>query len=245
MKPPSWTPFASRQTDPYRFLAYWANEKAFFRVSGNRMLSRLLKCRLTMPTGGRTRVHRRRQRGQSLVEFAISSTVLLLLVMGLLDLSRAFYFSVSLQGAAREGARHGAWFNTASRENNFLDDADVMTAVKQGLYGAGFQDSQIHLMNAGGCLAPTDGNGVSNKPYPAAAFPAASQNVNVYICYTAPNGSASGTMPTHPTDNSYWLGDINVALLMRFQLITPFIQSLFGSGLNLAYNEHFTIQGKP
>src|SRR5207244_5995114 len=103
------------------------------------MLSRLMKVRLTMTAGCSTRVHCRRQRGQSLVEFAISSTVLLLLVMWLLDLARAFYFSVSLQGAARESARHGAWFNTASRENNFLDDADVMTAVKQGLYGAGFQ----------------------------------------------------------------------------------------------------------
>src|SRR5205814_8513346 len=113
---------------------------------------------LTMPALSRTRVHRRRQRGQSLVEFAISSTVLLLLMMGLLDLSRAFYFSVSLQGAAREGARHGAWFNTAARENNFLDDADVMTAVKEGLYGAGFQDSQIHLMNAGGRPSHTHGN---------------------------------------------------------------------------------------
>src|SRR5256885_3874394 len=172
----------------------------FFHVSANRMHSRLLKCRLTMPTGGRTRVHRRRQRGQSLVEFAISSTVLLLWVMGLLDLPRAFYFSVSLQGAAREGARHGAWFNTASRENNFLDDADVMTAVKQGLYGAGFQDSQIHLMSAGGGLAPTDGNGGSNKPYPAAAFPTASQNVNVYICYTAPHRASTRTMTAHPTD---------------------------------------------
>jgi Flp pilus assembly protein TadG len=35
-------------------------------------------------------IKRRRQRGQSLVEFAISSIVLLLLMMGLLDLSRAF-----------------------------------------------------------------------------------------------------------------------------------------------------------
>src|SRR5258708_30938433 len=65
---------------------------------------------------------RKRQRGQSLVEFAISSIVLLLLMMGLLDLSRAFYFSVNLQGAAREGARHGAWFNTSARNNNYLDD---------------------------------------------------------------------------------------------------------------------------
>src|SRR5207244_12486627 len=101
------------------------------------MLSRLLKCRLTMPTGGRTRVHRRRQRGQSLVEFAISSTVLLLLVMGLLDLSRAFYSSLILQGGAREGARHRAWFSSASRQNNFLDHGDVVTAAEQGLCGAG------------------------------------------------------------------------------------------------------------
>jgi len=198
-----------------------------------------------MPAGGRTLVHRKRQRGQSLVEFAISSMVLLLLAMGLIDLSRAFYFSVSLQGAAREGARHGAWFNTAARQNNFLDDNDVMTAVKQALYGAGFTDPQIHLMASGGCLAPTDSNGNGNKPYPAGAFPATSQHVNVYICYTDPYGNSTGTRPIAPLDNSWKLGDINVSLLMNFQLITPLIQGLFGNGLNLAYNEHFTIQGKP
>src|SRR6266513_5109528 len=95
-----------------------------------------------VPTCAPTRQSRGRgrQKGQSLVEFAISSLVLILLLMGLLDLSRAFYYSVNLQGAAREGARHGAWFNTPARTNNFLDDADVMTAVKQGLYGAGFKD---------------------------------------------------------------------------------------------------------
>lgn len=165
--------------------------------------------------------------------------------MGLIDLSRAFYFSVSLQGAAREGARHGAWFNTASRQNLFLDDSDVLLAVKQALYGAGFQDSQIHLITTNGCLSSTDGNGASNKPYPLSAFPAAAQNVNVYVCYRTPGGLSYGTIPSHPTDNSYWLGDINVSLLMNFQLITPLIQGLFGNGIDLAYNEHFTIQGKP
>src|SRR5207247_8072957 len=124
---------------------------------------------LEMPAGGRTGVHRRRQRGQSLVEFAISSMVLLLLAMGLIDLSRAFYFSVSLQGAAREGARHGAWFNTAARQNNFLDDNDVMTAVKQALYGAGFADPQIHLTASRGRPAAATSSGTGNKPYPAGA----------------------------------------------------------------------------
>ena len=200
---------------------------------------------LTKLPEGRDSSARRKQRAQSLVEFAISSTVLLLLAMGLIDLSRAFYYSVSLQGAAREGARHGAWFNTAARENLFLDDSDVMTAVRQALYGAGFNDSQINLVTSNGCLSPTDGNGVSNKPYPASAYPATPQTVNVYICYRDPNGFTRGTIANHPTDNSFWLGDINVSILMNFQLITPLIQGLFGNGLDLAYNEHFTIQGKP
>jgi Flp pilus assembly protein TadG len=188
---------------------------------------------------------RRRQRGQSLVEFAISSIVLLLLMMGLLDLSRAFYFAVNLDGAAREGARHGAWFSTNLRANNFLDDNDVAIAVNQSLGGSGVVGTPVPQ---GGCLAGTDGNVNNNKPYPAGAYPAAPQAVNIYICYTAPataGGAQTGTLLSAPTDNSWRLGDINVSLLMNFQLITPLIQSLFGNGINLAYNEHFTIQGKP
>lgn len=189
-----------------------------------------------------TDVRRKKQRGQSLVEFAISSTVLLLLAMGLIDLSRAFYFSVNLQGAAREGARHGAWFNTAGRYNPYLDNADIMTAVNQALSGAGLT---ANLVTTAGCLAPTDSNSAGNKPYPQSAYPAAVQAVNVYICYTDPNGNKYGTLPSHPADNAWRLGDVDVALLMNFQLITPFIQGMFGQGIDLAYNEHFTIQGKP
>jgi hypothetical protein len=193
----------------------------------------------------RTGAHARResrQRGQSLVEFAISSIVLLLLMMGLLDLSRAFYYAVNLQGAAREGARHGAWFDTATRSNTYLDDADIMAAVNSSLSGAGLTGTFV----PGACLAPTDGNGINNKPYSSASFPVSTQQVNVYICYSPPGGGAQlGTLAAHPTDNSWRLGDINVSLLMNFGIITPFIQSLFGNGINLTYNEHFTIQGKP
>jgi Flp pilus assembly protein TadG len=186
---------------------------------------------------------RRKQRGQSLVEFAISSIVLLLLMMGLLDLSRAFYFAVNMQGAAREGARHGAWFDTAGRYNPYLDDTDIMTAVNQGLQGAGVQAIQI---TSNGCLAGADGNAYNNKPYAGAAYPATTGNINAYLCYTSPGGSLQlGTRPSPPTDNSWRLGDINVSLLMNFALITPMIQSLFGNGLKMSFNEHFTIQGKP
>jgi len=187
------------------------------------------------------------------VEFAISSIVLLLLMMGLLDLSRAFYFAVNLEGAAREGARHGAWFNTSARANNYLDDTDVMTAVNSALGGSGLSPGcppagRICLVPQGSCLNPTDGNSYNNKPYASSAYPTTLQTVNVYICYTPPilcGCAQTGTLTSHPTDNSWRLGDINVSILMNFQLITPFIQNLFGSGIDLAYNEHFTIQGKP
>ena len=187
------------------------------------------------------------------MEFAISSIVLLLLMMGLLDLSRAFYFAVNLEGAAREGARHGAWFNTAARANLYLDDGDIMTAVNSALGGSGISAGcppagHICLVPQATCLVPTDGNSFNNKPYAASAYPTTPQTVNVYICYTRPasaGGAQTGTMGSPPTDNSWRLGDINVSLLMSFQLITPFIQNLFGNTLNLAYNEHFTIQGKP
>ena len=192
---------------------------------------------------------RSRQRGQSLVEFAISSLVIILLLMGLLDLSRAFYFSVNIQGAAREGARHGAWFDTATRSNKYLDDADVMQAVDQAMAGAGFDGTTLPVpvqIKSAGCLTPTDGNALNNKPYAAAAVPPTRGSAYVYICYTQPGGaSQTGTMPVHPADASWRLGDINVAIIMNFTLITPFLQNMFGNGIPLMYNEHFTIQGQP
>lgn len=191
---------------------------------------------------------RRKSRGQSLVEFAISSTVLLLLAMGLIDLSRAFYYSVALQGAAREGARHAAWFNQSARQNPFMDDTEIINTVRQALTGAGLTSGQVNFIAVnGGCLAPSDGNAADDKPYPQSAYPATPQTVNVYACYTtpAPGSQQFGTWTTAPSDNSWKLGDVNVILLMNFRLITPFIQTLFGGSIDLAYNEHFTVQGRP
>jgi hypothetical protein len=185
----------------------------------------------------------RSARGQALVEFAILSIVLVMMLMGLLDLSRAFYYAVSLEGAAREGARHGTWFDTSSRANIYLDDADIMTAVNQSLSGAGLTGT---LQTSSGCLVPSDSNAVNDKPYAASAYPTSPQSVNVYICYSKPGGAGqTGTIANHPTDNSWRLGDVNVSLLMNFQLITPFIQSMFGQGVKVAFNQHFTIQGQP
>lgn len=49
-----------------------------------------------------------RQRGQSLVEFALAVTVLLLLLSGVLDLGRMYMAWVAIQDAAGEGALYAA-----------------------------------------------------------------------------------------------------------------------------------------
>ena len=50
----------------------------------------------------------KKQSGQSLLEFAITLPLLLLLIMGVYDLGRGIYYYSAIHNAAREGARYGA-----------------------------------------------------------------------------------------------------------------------------------------
>jgi len=48
------------------------------------------------------------ERGQSLVEFTFMSIVIIILLLGVLDLGRAYFTYLALQDAAGEGANYGA-----------------------------------------------------------------------------------------------------------------------------------------
>jgi hypothetical protein len=70
------------------------------------------------------------QRSQALIEFALVSPVLLLLLFGVIDLGRAIFYYDTLQHAATEGAR------TAVRASNALPtNATVLTAVTAQMQG--------------------------------------------------------------------------------------------------------------
>ncbi len=49
-----------------------------------------------------------RNKGQSLVEFALILPIFLILVMGIFDMGRVVYYYSAIHNAAREGARYGA-----------------------------------------------------------------------------------------------------------------------------------------
>jgi hypothetical protein len=70
------------------------------------------------------------QRSQALIEFALVSPVLLLLLFGVIDIGRAIFYYDTLNHAAREGAR------VAARASNQLPtNADVLSAVSGQMLG--------------------------------------------------------------------------------------------------------------
>jgi hypothetical protein len=72
-----------------------------------------------------------RQESQALIEFALISPVLLLLVFGIIDIGRAVYYYDTIKHAAREGAR------AAVRASATLPtDSSVLGVVMQQLIGA-------------------------------------------------------------------------------------------------------------
>jgi Flp pilus assembly protein TadG len=80
------------------------------------------------------RAHRRRwrgERGQALVEMALVLPVLLLLLIGMLEFSRAWGAKQAITDAAREGAR------LAVVANDDVDQTDVTTAIATSLSRAG------------------------------------------------------------------------------------------------------------
>jgi hypothetical protein len=170
------------------------------------------------------------QRGQSLVEFAISSVVLVLLVGGLVDVGRAIFFSEALSNAAREGARHGAWFDAAKQSNPYLTDTDIKTAVDNELATIGLPQSVLKTSN---CPTPSDGNAFHNPPFPNSAYPTVGNQPWLYICYN----NAAGPPPATGLVGL----DLNVIVLYTYSPITPIANQQLGI-FHLAVNQHITVQ---
>jgi Flp pilus assembly protein TadG len=177
------------------------------------------------------------QRGQSMVEFALSSVVLLLLVGGLVDIGRAIYVTETLSNAAREGARHAIWFDAPHQSNPWLDDAEIQTTVNAELATISLPASTLKNSTTT-CPAPTDGNAYHNPPYANSAYPATPNQTWLYICY---NNTPGVDYPSTPAAGASQK-DVNVIVLYSYSPLTPIIGAQFGT-FHLAVNQHMTVQG--
>ena len=197
---------------------------------------------------GPARDSRSSQRGQALVELALTTAFLMILLGGLLDISRAFHYTIGLEGAVRAGARRGAFFQSTIGQTPYLDDTDIKTAVDQVLAGDGLRQSTASTSS--GCLTPTDGNTWVNPPYSGSAYPTTTNTPTLYICYDTQGTHKSGTMssPPPPNDFTYTGSDLLVVILDRYGLIgglsSEYLQSGASlTGIDLTAFQHFAVQG--
>ena len=156
--------------------------------------------------------------GQATVEFALSSVVLVFLLLGLLDFARGFYFAVRLQDAAREGARVGTQYDPQAASYPHLNNADISQAVDNVLQQSGMPAATLQTTT---CPATKDGNKLYNPPYADSAYPPGPGQAYLYICYQNNPG-------TTPPLTSPALTPLNVIVLYRFGLITGFLQDQLG-----------------
>ncbi len=171
-----------------------------------------------------------------MVEFALSSVVLMLIIGGLIDIGRAVAVSEVLSSAAREGARYGARFDAPNLAHTFLTDGQIQGVVNAALTASSLPTST--LKNPGTtCPAPTDGNAYHNPPYVASAYPASANQVWLYICYDNTPGIDFTSPPLNQS-----LQDLNVIVLYSYGPLTPLISAQFGT-FHMAANEHITVQG--
>ena len=172
-----------------------------------------------------------------MVEFALSSVVLLLLVGGLVDIGRAIYVTEVISNAAREGARHGAWYQAPSLAHPYLSDVQIKAAVDAELVAASLPASTLKNP-ATTCPNPTDGNAFHNPPFANAAYPPTANQTWLYICYQNTPGTP---LPNQPA-NGQNLSDLNVIVLFTYGPLTPLVTAQLGT-FHLAANTHMTVGG--
>ena len=182
--------------------------------------------------------NRHPQRGQSLVEFALSSVVLVLLFGGLVDLTRAIHYGDVLHGAVREGARYGSAYSAGSAGNPNLDDADIKSIVDAQLQAGGLAASVLRNPGAD-CPLVANGNSVHNPPYANAAFPPVANQPWLYICY------ANSNLQDYPSTPATGLAgqDLSVILLLAYGPLTAAVPTPLGGSFGLSAAFHVRIQG--
>jgi Flp pilus assembly protein TadG len=109
------------------------------------------------------RMHRRRRRGQALVEFALVLPILLLMIFGIVDAGRLIYTYNTVSNAARDGARvaivNQSNFGTDTCDTTSTTAWPIGCAVTSGLeLGLTAADVSVSYRDATDSVACSDPN---------------------------------------------------------------------------------------
>ena len=105
--------------------------------------------------------HLSKVKGQELVEFAIVLPLLLIVVIGVMDLGRAFHASITVANASRAGARYAVSFgNTSNGATVTLKNGDIRARVIQEAQNSGIVVDP--LLIAIDCSTPSCNHGTDS-----------------------------------------------------------------------------------
>jgi Flp pilus assembly protein TadG len=125
--------------------------------------------------GGRRKACGRSQRGASLVELAFMMPLLSLLVVGVVDMGRAFYLSMEVSDAARAGAMYG--YETSS---TMQDTSGIQTAASNDAPDV----TGLTTTSSYGCMCSNGTNQSTNCSSPPTCT-SGSRQVNYVIVNTS------------------------------------------------------------
>jgi Flp pilus assembly protein TadG len=158
-----------------------------------------------------------KQRGQSLVEMALISPFLIMILLTVIDCGRAAYDYSTLAAAAREGAR--AAITTG---NNRPDNNRVVGAVAQNAFGL--------ALSAGNCLNDTPAPSPTMSPNTGLVYVGGG---NGNVTPNAPAGqapaSAGGCQAVVPSYAGH--NPLTVTIRYSFMPLTPFGSQFFPGGI--------------
>jgi TadE-like protein len=159
---------------------------------------------------------RRRQSSQALIEFALISPLLLLLIFGIIDIGRAVFYLDTLNHAAREGGRAAAKAQTTLPTNASVLSAVIAQVVgvpvsepcPQGPVGPGTPPANQAWLYITEAPAPAAYESVPPMNAPGGEYPATGAGSCIS---TVPAG---GNVP------------LQITIRMNLVLVTPIISQL-------------------
>ncbi len=164
----------------------------------------------------------REGRGQSLVEFALVLPMVLLLVFGVTDLARAFYYSIEISGAARAGVREAVIGETMDIGDAIRSEPNSAIANTVSVWGdTGPGGAYGDCSSAVGSQSCGDPNGC-----PAGAFTGSRLGCFAIRSCTLSGGdqgtcTSYGAWGTRPTASASGVRAIQVVVVYKFSPVTP------------------------
>jgi Flp pilus assembly protein TadG len=174
---------------------------------------------------------RRRQRAQTLTEFALISPVIFFLIFGIIDLGRAIYVQASLNQAANEGARVAV--RGEIPDYAMPTDTEVVNAVEQHAAAALGPYQCLHgpVPTSFSTLPANQGwIVITEAPAPAAYEASPPPNAPGNAVLTAPPAGCNSTQLGNNTITNY---PLQITVYYNFVPITPVIQQLVANHIIL------------